>query len=66
MVNATIYWHLLILLVLVSWVYAAVRSDDWREILSGTLRWAIYMAVMFLAPVFLILWFLSEIALHWW
>lgn len=66
MLNAQIYWHLPILLILVSLVYSAVRSDDWRTIWLSTWRWALYMLLMFMLPVFLILWFFSEIAPHWW
>ncbi|MCS7016464.1 MAG: hypothetical protein RMJ19_11415 [Gemmatales bacterium] len=66
MLNASIYWHLPILLILVSLVYSAVRSDDWPTILRSTIRWALYMVLMFIAPVFLILWFLAEIAPRWW
>jgi hypothetical protein len=66
MPNASIYWHLPILLILVSLVYSAVRSDHWPTILRSTLRWALYMLLMFMAPVFLILWFFSEIAPRWW
>lgn len=66
MLNASIYWHLPILLILISLVYSAVRSDDWPTILRSTFRWALYMVLMFMAPVFLILWFLAEIAPRWW
>ena len=41
---ATIYWHLPILLVVVSLVYSATRHDRWRMILSEAARWGVRMA----------------------
>lgn len=51
---APLYWHLPILIILISLVYSATRFDDWRLILWDTLRWALRMAG-FLAAVGLVL-----------
>ena len=55
---ASIYWHLPILLVVVSVVYSATRYDEWKLILLEALRWGRRMAV-FLLAIGLILFLLS-------
>ncbi len=39
-----IYWHLPILIVVVSLVYSATRYDQWGAILRESLRWGIRLA----------------------
>jgi hypothetical protein len=48
------YWHLPILIVLVSLVYSATRYEAWSSILLEALRWTRRMAG-FLAAIALIL-----------
>jgi hypothetical protein len=43
MLGSHIYWHLPILIVLISLVYSATRFDDWRSILHESARWALRM-----------------------
>jgi hypothetical protein len=50
----SIYWHLPILIVLVSLVYSATRYDQWGAILNEALRWGARLAG-FLALVAVIL-----------
>jgi hypothetical protein len=44
----SIYWHLPVLIVLISLVYSATRFDEWPAILRETLRWAVRMAAFLL------------------
>jgi integral membrane sensor domain MASE1 len=44
-----IYWHLPVLIVLISLVYSATRFDDWGAILRDTVRWALRMGGFLLA-----------------
>ena len=37
----SIYWHLPVLIVIVSIVYSATRSDNWRKILHEALSWGL-------------------------
>ena len=46
---APIYWHLPVLIVIISLVYSATRFDEWGAILRDTCRWALRMAVFLLA-----------------
>jgi hypothetical protein len=39
-----IYWHLPILIVVVSLVYSATRYDQWSAILQESLRWGLRLA----------------------
>ena len=52
------YWHLLLLLVIVSLVFGATRCDDWGDIAHESWRWFLRltmpMVIVFL--VFLLLW----------
>jgi hypothetical protein len=45
---ADIYWHLPILIVVISLVYSATRFDDGRAILHEAFRWGIRMAAFLL------------------
>ena len=60
MLASSIYWHLPILVILVSLVYSATRFDDWRRILHHALRGGVYV-VVFMGAVFTVLFFLSSI-----
>ena len=55
---SSIYWHLPILLVVVSVVYSATRHDDWRQILREARRWGWRMGA-FLGGIGLVLYLLS-------
>jgi hypothetical protein len=46
---ADIYYHLPILIVVISIVYSATRFDDWRAILHEAFRWGVRMAAFLLA-----------------
>jgi hypothetical protein len=54
-----LYWHLPILIVVISLVYSATRYDAWGSILGEALRWGLRMAG-FLAVIGLVLYVLSE------
>jgi hypothetical protein len=41
---ANLFWHLPVLIVLVSLVYSATRYDEWRPILREALRWGLRLA----------------------
>jgi hypothetical protein len=53
-----LYWHLPILVVLISLVYSATRFDDWGAILGEALRWGLRMTG-FLVGIALVLFLLS-------
>jgi hypothetical protein len=55
---STIYWHLPVLLVVVSLVYSATRHDQWKQILYEAGRWGLRMAA-FLGGIALALFLLS-------
>jgi hypothetical protein len=57
---SSIYWHLPILVVLVSLVYSATRFDDWRRIVHHAVRGGIYV-VVFMGSVFVVLFVLSSV-----
>ena len=38
-----IYWHLPLMLLVISLVYSATRHEDWDEILIEAFRWGIRM-----------------------
>jgi hypothetical protein len=40
-----IYWHLPLLIVVISAVYSATRFDDLRSIVRDAVRWALRMAL---------------------
>lgn len=54
----SIYWHLPILLVLVSLVYSGTRYDDWNQIVVEAGRWIVNM-LTFLGGIALALWVLT-------
>jgi hypothetical protein len=58
LVAMALYWHLPILVVLISLVYSATRFDDWGAILGEALRWGLRMAA-FLLGIGLVLYLLS-------
>ncbi len=45
----SIYWHLPILIVLISLVYSATRYDQWGLILREAVRWGTRMTVFLVA-----------------
>ncbi|MCE9531081.1 MAG: hypothetical protein K8T89_08150 [Planctomycetes bacterium] len=54
----SIYWHLPILIVVVSIVYSATRYDGWNMIFREAFRWGLRMT-LFLAGIGLTLFVLS-------
>jgi hypothetical protein len=38
------FWHLPILIVIISLVYSATRYDEWRPIVREALRWGLRLA----------------------
>jgi hypothetical protein len=52
------YWHLPLMIVLVSLVYSATRYDRWDAILREAVRWGLRMT-MFLLGIVLLLYGLS-------
>ena len=54
----SIYWHLPVLLVVVSLVYSATRYDQWNMIFYEAARWGFRM-LLFLGAIAVILFFLS-------
>ncbi|MFL5341848.1 MAG: hypothetical protein ACJ8F7_17010 [Gemmataceae bacterium] len=56
--GVSIYWHLPILLVVVSLVYSATRFDNWNMILYEAGRWGLRM-FLFLGGIGLVLFLLS-------
>jgi len=51
---ATIYWHLPLMIVVVSLVYSATRYDRWDAIIREAVRWGVRMS-LFLAGIVLLL-----------
>jgi len=56
---STIYWHLPILLLVVSFVYSATRHDRWDRILKEAIGWIVRMT-SFLGGLGLLLYVLSS------
>jgi hypothetical protein len=56
--STNIFWHLPILLIVVSLVYSATRHDKWNQILYEAGRWGLRMGV-FLGGIALVLFLLS-------
>jgi hypothetical protein len=54
----SIYWHLPVLIVVISLVYSATRFDRWDNIFREALRWGLRMAG-FLCGIAVILYVLS-------
>jgi hypothetical protein len=46
---ASFYWHLPILIVVISLVYSATRFERWPNILAEAFRWGMRMAVFLVA-----------------
>jgi hypothetical protein len=44
-----IYWHLPLLIVIISLVYSATRFDDWHAIIRDAVRWAVRVGGFLLA-----------------
>lgn len=45
------YWHLPVLIVIISLVYSATRFDEWGAILHEALRWGLRLAGFLMAIV---------------
>jgi hypothetical protein len=56
----SIYWHLPILIVVVSLVYSATRYDRWDMIVHEAIRWGVRMA-LFLGGIGVALYALSTL-----
>ncbi len=52
------YWHLPVLIILVSLVYSATRFDHWSPILRDTFRWCLRLAG-FLVSIAVVMYFLE-------
>ena len=55
---ASIYWHLPVLIVVISLVYSATRYDHWDNILREAFRWGLRMSA-FLAGIAVILYVMA-------
>jgi hypothetical protein len=53
-----IYWHLPLLIVVISLVYSATRYDHWENIFREAVRWGLRMTA-FLAGIAVVLYILS-------
>jgi hypothetical protein len=56
--DLSIYWHLPLLIFVISLVYSATRFDPWPQIMRETVRWVVRMSV-FLLVIAVIQWVLS-------
>jgi hypothetical protein len=45
----SVYWHLPIMIVLISLVYSATRFEQWRSIFREAFRWGIRMIAFLIA-----------------
>jgi hypothetical protein len=45
---SSIYWHLPILIVVISLVYSATRYDEWAPILREAFRWGLRLTIFLL------------------
>jgi len=52
--TADLYWHLPLMIVIISLVYSGTRFDRWDAILNEAFRWGLRMG-LFLAGIVLIL-----------
>jgi hypothetical protein len=57
---AEIYWHLPLLIVVISLVYSGTRYDSWTSIFAEAVRWGLRM-FGFLAGIALVLFVLTHI-----
>jgi hypothetical protein len=55
-----LYWHLPVLIVVISLVYSATRYDPWDAIMRETLRW-IWRMTAFLGGIGLVLYLLATL-----
>ena len=55
---ASPYWHLPLLIVLISLVYSATRHDQWGAILREAFRWG-YRMMIFLVAIGVVLYVLA-------
>jgi hypothetical protein len=53
------YWHLPILVVLVSLVYSATRHDQWSAIVREAVRWGLRLTG-FLVSIVFVLWIVAR------
>jgi hypothetical protein len=53
------YWHLPLLIVLVSLVYSATRFDQWRAIVNEAARWGLRLTA-FIFCIVALLWGLKQ------
>jgi hypothetical protein len=58
--SMSIYWHLPILIIVVSIVYSATRFDSWKMIFREAFRWGLRMTA-FLVGIGLALYALSTL-----
>lgn len=58
--SPTFYWHLPLLIVVISLVYSATRYDHWSAILLEAWRWGVRMTA-FLVGVGLVLFLLAAL-----
>jgi hypothetical protein len=56
--NTNIYFHLPVLIVVISLVYSATRFERWRNILSEAFRWGLRMSA-FLCGIGVVLFLIS-------
>ena len=56
--NTNIYFHLPVLIVVISLVYSATRFEHWRNIFSEALRWGLRMS-LFLCGIGVVLFLVS-------
>jgi hypothetical protein len=55
---ANIYWHLPVLIVVISLVYSATRFERWSNIVSEAVRWGLRMSA-FLCGIGVVLFLIS-------
>jgi hypothetical protein len=54
------YWHLPILIVIISLVYSATRFDEWRPILREAFRWGLRLTA-FLFTIVVVLYVVDKL-----
>jgi hypothetical protein len=52
--SMSIYWHLPLMIVVISLVYSATRFDHWDAILREAFRWGLRMTLFLLGIVFIL------------
>jgi hypothetical protein len=53
------YWHLPLLIVLVSLVYSATRHDQWSAVVREAVRWGLRLTI-FLFSIVVVLWLVAR------